>query len=573
MGAQADARTTIVDALLVGFSAHEGGGESPAGFSLMGVNSVGMTVTLFANRDILLQTDATGNIDLDTYKGGSGRGNLNLLAGTSAIQQFGLNPLTPGTSQWAVFNAETGDYMLACNGLGTLELNEQVDYVTDGDELWRLLSDAIPRRIYLAANTSFSLPAGSGTRTVTASKTVIGLTSEDGTDPPVIDLPEDDYLRLEAYCEFENVKFTDSWSTPPAYLVACVATGGWLATFRNCIFAADTAPSTAVLFFQPAGGDPPLGKFVVEDCTFGGGVTAVPGLKATNGLKDCVIRGCLFRGSDKAIEIGGINATNVLIEGNSFNDRSGAGVQIDEALTDCENLVIRNNRFYRTDLGTPSPVLRIAGTGKKVICENYFRTNHSNAATWGANFLVELTGGDIQFVNNEIRGAQMNQTASGLVLVSDSIASLLCQGNHFRGGAIITKLLVLDSVGTSGAPSNIQINDNQFTELAVADATYIKIQDQTAGTDPRASLGTISNNVFTGPNGVAIRAIDCDAGADDEATGFAIIGNVMNETVQIYQTPFRTSIFRNNINTGSNDPVTPTAAAGNNLVGDNLPVP
>jgi hypothetical protein len=452
------------------------------------------------------------------------------------------------------------------------DLSAAAHYVEDGDELWSLLSDAVVRRVYLRPGFVYDLPAGAGTRDITASKTVIGDTVDVGSSQATIRLAADDYLQLDAKCEFENVKFTDNWSTPPVNMIKG-DDAGCSSSFKRCTFAPANEPASSALSFNVTEGN--YVSFEFEDCVFeaGGASWGADGLQAWTKVRDCVVRGCRFIGFDKALLLTGGNEGTVLVEGNSFVDLVGSGLRLQDSVQSSKgSTIIRGNYFYRSDDAAPLGLLEVVGTGKKIISDNYFRTVHTDETAWNVGFLIKLDGGDIQLLNNEIRGGYMDQTVSGLVAITKDVDSCLVQGNHFRGGPVITKLLVLESEGISGMPRNVQIVNNKFSELVVADATYIKIQDQSAGSNPRASLGTISNNTFTGPNGVAIRAVDCDAGAGDEAVGFSITGNVMDENVRLYQTAFRTSIFHNNINLGGEYATSPGTALGDNLVGDNLKV-
>ncbi len=53
-------------------------------------------------------------------------------------------------------------------------------------------------------------------------------------------------------------------------------------------------------------------------------------------------------------------------------------------------------------------------------------------------------------------------------------------------------------------------------------------------------------------------------------TGYTIVGNVMSELSIIQQNVFRTSVLSNNVNVDGGTVVTPAAAQGDNLVGNNI---
>ena len=564
MAGSVDPRTTIVDALLVGRATH----SPAAGVTYLEAHSFGVTISPGMNRHVLVKTNTAGNITLDTYDSGAARGNINLNAGTTVAAVFGANPLVAGSSRFHVYNAETADYMIECNGKGTLELNEHITYTEDGDELWTHLTDTTERVIYLRPGVTYDLPAGSGTRILTAArKTVIGTASPRSAAMPIIRLTGNDYLYVQEQCVFENVKFTENWDGPtyPQYLLRCTSDGASSA-FRGCIFQVTNSPTQYILMFGTSGR-----SHIVENC-YWQDIPSTAGLICMRSYpaQNSVVRDCTFEGGEKGLYLTGSGWENALVEHNSFTAGfTASGVRLHSTASG-ENFNIRNNLFIKGSGEAPAPVLHCTGAGDHFIEGNHFETQHADAATWGSVYLVQFENGDIHFSNNQVKGQEMNATVSGLVGVGPNVQSFSCIGNRFIGGVDLTKVLVFDTLGNDKLPANIQVNSNKFEGLLAAADTYIKLQDSTAGVNNYPTLGTISDNIFTGPNGVSIRAVDCGAGAGKEATGFTITGNVMNETVQIYQTPFRTSIFQNNINTSGNDAITPSIAAGDNIVDGNL---
>lgn len=562
MAGTTDPKTTIVDALLVGYSSF----GPVQGQTIMDVNTLGVTVTPYANRHFSVTTDTAGHIYLDTYDSGNARGNINLEAGTTVAMLYGQGPLTPGTSQWYVYDAENSKYMLECNGLGTLEVKEHIDYVEDGDELWDLLVDSTERVIYLRPGVTYDLPTGTGTRTITnARKTVIGCAAPRSAALPIIRLTGSDYLYVQEKCVFENIKFAEDWvPTYPQYLIRCIAEGA-SSVFRGCVFDTRNAPTLYVLLFGAANY-----SHMMENCYFEDVPAAVGACMRSFTAQNSVVRDCTFEGGTRGLYYTGTGWSNAIVEHNEFISNVASSEICFHSTAEGDSFHIRNNRFIKGPLGAPAPVIHCTGAGVHYIEGNYIETEHTSSVTWGSEYLVHFEGGDVHFLNNTVKGQEMDQTVSGLVGVGPSVDSFSCIGNHFIGGTDLTKVLVFDTLGTADKPGNIQVNDNLFEGLLAASDAYITFQDSTSGSNDYSRLGTIANNIFTGPSAVAINAIAGAPPSSQEMIGFSILGNILNESVTIQQGGFRTSIFTNNINADGNTVVTPSTPQGNNIVDHNL---
>lgn len=563
MAGVTDPKTTIFDALLVGNSSF----GPVAGATLMDVHSLGVTITPYQNRHFTVITDTAGNIVLDTDDGGNARGDISLLGGTNVVVQYGLNPLTPGSSSWKLFNGETTEYMLEANGLGTLEMKEYIDYVEDGDELWALLSDATERRIYLRAGTVYDLPAGSGTRDITAQKMVIGASGGAGAEKATIRLTGNDYLYIQEQCIFENVRFTENWSGPyPAYLVRYYDGGAAGIRFTECSFEAVNTPSSAVLRLHTGESNV---KYAIESCAFvnvptGGTVYAI----YASASLDSWIRDCVIQGADVGVRLAG-TSDNVRVENNRFYDTSGSGAML-YTNTAAGMTHITGNYFKKTAIAAVGPAVRLEATGIVVFEGNSVETTHTDDTAWGANYLITVTAGNTRLINNYIKGKEMLNAASGLIGIGRSIVTTLIRGNTIHGGTDLLYGIVIDSEGFAELPPNVQINENVFRAFIYATASMIAFIDSTAGANDWAKLGTISNNIFDGASGIASNAIGGSPPGGQEVTGYTIVGNVLSELVIIQQNVFRTTVLSNNVSADGATVVTPAAAQGDNLVGNNL---
>lgn len=567
MAGAVDPRTTIVDALLVGRASREPVG----GQTIVEAHGFGVFITPLQNRHFKVITNVAGSITLDADDGGNARGNVNLLAGTDVVQRFGLNPFTPGTSRWNVFNGEISAYMLECNGSGTLEFKEHVDYVETGDELWDLLSDSVSRRIYLRTGVMYDLPAGAGTRVIDARKTVVGASASDAAVAPVIRLNGNDLLNLTERCNFEGIKFTENWVGPtyPAQLINMTGDGTH-GGFVECDFVVSNSPTDAMINLW---GGEISAQFHFERCTFEAPTTTGLECIVSGGSQSSHLRDCRFTGGDTAVSFTGSTHRNLLIEGNVFNSAAGSGVALKlEGVAD--KITVRDNTITKAADASPSPALWLDMSGAIHVENNHIATEHASAATWGANYLVLIEDGDVKLIGNNIVGQQMTNVSSGLVGVMPSIDSLLCRGNEFSIGTNLTQGVVIDTEGVTGKPSYVQLNDNLFNgDITVAGGACISFIDSTAGANAWPTLGTIANNIFPTHAGFdLVHAVGGSPPSGQEVTGYTVTGNVMHGEINIDQGTFDTSILRHNINTHTVFSVDPPVPARDNLVGDNIPV-
>lgn len=562
-----DPKTTIVDALLVGNSSF----GPVAGQTIMEAHSVGVTISPLQNRHFTVRTDTAGNIILDTDDSGNARGDISHLAGTNIVEQYGLNPLTPGTSSWKLFNAELSKYMLEANGDGTLELKEHIDYVEDGDELWTLLADATERVIYLKGGVTYDLTPGTGTRTITlARKTVIGASSPRSDTMPIIRLTVNDYLLIEEQCLFENIHFTEDWDGPtfPGYLVNCKNDGA-SSTFRGCKFSVTNSPTLCILLFNTPGR-----SHILENCHFSAiPVTAgLAGLQSY-GAENSVVRDCTFEGGEKAIYFTGGLWKNALVEHNQFiNDAALAAKVRLHIEADGDNFIIRNNIFIKTSSDAPAPAIHCDGSGTFLIEGNHIETKHTDSVTWGAVYLVQVDNGNVDFINNTVKSQEMTVAESGMVGVGPGVDSFRCEGNQFIGGTDQKWGVVIDTLGTEEKPDGLQINSNHFSDIEVSNGACIYFMDSTAGANNWPVLGTISNNIFKTPEGTTVYAVNGVPPSGQEMRGFSVMGNVISGDGYIDQDLFELCTIKNNINiTSGSYPVSPDIPARSNKVEDNIP--
>ena len=197
-----------------------------------------------------------------------------------------------------------------------------------------------------------------------------------------------------ANCLIENVRF------PAGDNAATVAINAGAAklTIRNCRFESSTQEDTITV---PDAGD----GLVVEDCEFyvtGNGVDGLILFESAS-TDQVRIRRNYFSMSDAtnapdagAIEVAAA-ATNVIIEGNTFDSAGVAGTAVSGVATLGVGSIVRNN-VYDNLAANPEPEYFVPGLGYKVTKSHNLATDNVDLFTVTGRVMIKLLLGEVTTV-------------------------------------------------------------------------------------------------------------------------------------------------------------------------------